>query len=507
MKIIMDQEELRVILIVTLAGFVTLELEVLGTRLISPIFGPTIYVWSSMIGVTLALLAIGYRLGGRIADKGKISITLLGILILLAGIYIASLPWISNLILYHFSNLGIMLGPLISSLLIFLFPMLSLGFIVPASVKIVTSSLDELGRKVGDIYFAGTLGSIAGAIVTGYFLIFYLGIKETCLATGIVLILASLLIIKPKEKFLFLLAIPILLSLPKMHLPGILESIDSFYGQIRVIEKDGFLTLYMDGIAQTHVWSETKEDAGNYGFFFQIPLVYNPGIKKVLMIGLAGGVVARDLARSYRVSLDVVDIEPRTLGIARNYFGWSNEARVYFDDGRHFIRSSGKYDLIILDIGYIFYAWHLYTLEAFREIYDHLGEEGMLMISMGGAKEGKYSKGPTSLYKTLLQAGFEDVLIFKHPFPKPYHVQAIILLASKERIDRAKLLKLAKEANLSYARGSLVEVVEEALEGFNVTQDVVLHRDNHPIAELYDYEVFERFSRYTKEFLLYLLPG
>ena len=42
---------------VFLSGFFILVLEVLGTRLISPYYGSTIFVWSALISVTLAALA------------------------------------------------------------------------------------------------------------------------------------------------------------------------------------------------------------------------------------------------------------------------------------------------------------------------------------------------------------------------------------------------------------------------------------------------------------------
>ena len=55
------------------ASFVTgtaiLVLELLGTRVIGPYYGASVYVWSSLIGVTLAALALGYWAGGYTADR------------------------------------------------------------------------------------------------------------------------------------------------------------------------------------------------------------------------------------------------------------------------------------------------------------------------------------------------------------------------------------------------------------------------------------------------------
>ena len=52
-----------------LVGAIILVVEIMGTRVISPYYGASIYVWSSLIGVTLASLTAGYVLGGWSADR------------------------------------------------------------------------------------------------------------------------------------------------------------------------------------------------------------------------------------------------------------------------------------------------------------------------------------------------------------------------------------------------------------------------------------------------------
>ena len=44
-------------------------IEIAGARLINPYFGVGIYVWAALISVTLGGLALGYWIGGIIADK------------------------------------------------------------------------------------------------------------------------------------------------------------------------------------------------------------------------------------------------------------------------------------------------------------------------------------------------------------------------------------------------------------------------------------------------------
>ena len=51
------------------SGAAVMLVELVGTRIINPIFGSGIYVWSALISITLAALSIGYWIGGVIADK------------------------------------------------------------------------------------------------------------------------------------------------------------------------------------------------------------------------------------------------------------------------------------------------------------------------------------------------------------------------------------------------------------------------------------------------------
>jgi len=56
-------------LTVFITGAAVLVVEILGTRLVSPFYGGTIFVWTSLITVTLGALALGYWIGGYWADR------------------------------------------------------------------------------------------------------------------------------------------------------------------------------------------------------------------------------------------------------------------------------------------------------------------------------------------------------------------------------------------------------------------------------------------------------
>jgi len=76
----------RLELIVFITGAVVMALELVGSRIVAPYLGASIYVWTSLIGVILASLSLGYYWGGRLADKKPVYRTF-SLLILSSAIF------------------------------------------------------------------------------------------------------------------------------------------------------------------------------------------------------------------------------------------------------------------------------------------------------------------------------------------------------------------------------------------------------------------------------------
>src|SRR4030042_3143265 len=67
--------------LIFITGAVTLSLEVLASRIMTPYFGVSLYIWAGILSITLIFLALGYRLGGQMSQrrrKEELQLSMLG---------------------------------------------------------------------------------------------------------------------------------------------------------------------------------------------------------------------------------------------------------------------------------------------------------------------------------------------------------------------------------------------------------------------------------------------
>ena len=93
----MRREVVKANLVVFIASFCTLVIELVAGRIMAPYVGVSLYTWTSIIGVVLAGISIGAYLGGLIADRFPRPSTL-GWLLLLSGLGALSISPLTNLV-------------------------------------------------------------------------------------------------------------------------------------------------------------------------------------------------------------------------------------------------------------------------------------------------------------------------------------------------------------------------------------------------------------------------
>ena len=383
-------------------------IEILGTRLIAPYFGSSIYVWSALILVTMVALALGYWLGGLWADKHPQLSTLCAIL-LGAGIFTFLLPWLSTPLLSRLFGGGLVAMVLISAFVLFTPSLFLLGVVSPFVVRLRSLSREQIGLTVGSIYAVSTLGSIFGALLAGFILIPVFGVKKLFFLAALPLILLAAWGFKRSGHRKAAIIALIILLLPLLglfwpaaahqtprfnflHRPRIslLESRDSQYASLKVVRVQSpiavNLCLLMDGIMQTAVMKNqiiSRGDSLKIGNRLELLPFFNPNGRKALLIGLGGGLQARILG-NYGIKVDAVEIDPQVAKLARKYFGFQGPCAI--EDGRYYLRKTHeKYDFIVVDVlqGESL-ANYLFSGEMYDLCRRHLNPGGVLALNSLG---------------------------------------------------------------------------------------------------------------------------
>jgi MFS family permease len=179
-------------LIVFISSGCIMILELVAGRIIAPSVGVSLYTWTSVIGVILAGISLGNYIGGRLADRWA-SPRLLGLMFFLAGLTALGVLAMDQLHPMDHVEWPIVLEILALIAALFLIPCTILGTVSPIVVKLAMRDLARVGRTVGQIYAFGSVGSIVGTFLTGFWLISQFGTYTIVLGVAIVLLLLGLL--------------------------------------------------------------------------------------------------------------------------------------------------------------------------------------------------------------------------------------------------------------------------------------------------------------------------
>jgi MFS family permease len=152
--------------LVFLASGAVLVLEIVALRLVGPYVGVTLQVSSSVIGISLAAIAYGTWLGGRLADRFDPRLLLAPALILAAIGTAVTLPLVrwGGEILRGGAAPAVLL---LAAMAVFL-PAFLLAGITPLVVKLQLGDLRKTGEVVGRLSSIGTLGAITATLATGF---------------------------------------------------------------------------------------------------------------------------------------------------------------------------------------------------------------------------------------------------------------------------------------------------------------------------------------------------
>lgn len=154
------------------SGFFVMGVELLGGRLLSPYFGSSIFVWGALIAVFMTALSIGYLIGGQLSMRSP-SLTGLGALLMAESLLALPIILFGDRVfdLLSFSIEDPRYGSLLASMLMFGLPTVFSGMVSPYAVRLLIENVENSGRSAGRLYFASTLGSAGGTILTTFYLV------------------------------------------------------------------------------------------------------------------------------------------------------------------------------------------------------------------------------------------------------------------------------------------------------------------------------------------------
>ena len=394
-----------------LVGAIILVVEIVGTRVISPYYGASVYVWSSLIGVTLASLAIGYVLGGWAADRWP---ELPGLAFEMIGgaFWLLLIPWMRQGVLAATTPLGLKAGSLVSAALLVAPALVLLSMTGPIAIRLVTSDFTLLGRGVGKIYGISTAGSMLGALLTGFVLIPSFPVSYVLQASAAVLLAlggAGLFVSRRTLQGATVLVLGLLACVALTRAPAPPSNVvylgNSFHGELKVVDVGGSRVLLINGIDNGFVDRISMEPRAPYIELFRYLPAARPHAKRALCIGLGAGSVPRVFQIEYGLATEVVEIDPAIVTVARRYFDLPSSIPVIVEDGRTYVEHAPhRYDFVVLDA---FAAEtlpvHLFTREFFDRVRAILEPGGILAINMIGLPEGEASAAWRSVYRTLAE--------------------------------------------------------------------------------------------------------
>ena len=433
---------MRLGLVAFLVGGATLSTEISASRLLAPYFGASTVVWANIIGLTLAYLALGYWLGGRLADR-RPEPRVLAAILLVAAAALAVTPFAARPLLRWAVEgvdsvaVGSVVGSFFAALALFAVPVTALGAAAPFLVRLSLQAVEEAGRVAGRLYALSTAGSLVGTFLAALVLIPWIGTQRTLAATGPCAALGAARR-AGRAWGRAPVAAAALLAIPPAQVKSALFETESEYQYIRVVsDGDGGRDLELnEGVVSHSTWHPRTVLTGRYwDLFLMLPPLLERPTRDMLVIGNAGGTIGRAYGRYYAdVAIDGVELDPELNTVARRWFGAGDNPRMRLiaADGRPFLeRTDKRYDLIVVDAYRQPYVpFYLATGEFCRLARERLRPGGMIALNVA-ATPGDH-KLSDAVGTTLLTA-----------FPQAWRWRALryndVLFALRERVTRAEL--------------------------------------------------------------------
>jgi spermidine synthase len=398
------------LIIFGISGFCAMAYEVIWTKLLGLLVGPTTYSFTIVLVTFITGLALGSIFFGWLGDRVRKVMNLLLstqvaaalFALLVSQIMGNSQIFFAKLIVHFKDHFALLSLAKAAALFLFMFfPTFSLGATFPLVGKLYTRSLARTGRSIGSAYAINSVGAVLGSFSAGFLLIPLMG-KEKGLSLVVALQLLTVLAIvvhrglkkwaKPSQ--LAALAIPVIaglfliafypqwdrkmLSRGKYHrffneeIKDLSWFTSLFSGMARFENPDNKLLYFGDGIGgfttvldvstdilgnrSYNLFNSGKADASTRGdmetqtLSAHFPMLFHPNPKSVLVVGLASGITAGEMLYYPLERLDVVEINDKVITASDLFLPWNN--RVLYSPKTHLLIQDGRAHLALTERTY-----------------------------------------------------------------------------------------------------------------------------------------------------------
>lgn len=460
-------------IIIFIVDAICMILELVASRLLSPYFGNSNIVWTSVIGIILLSSSIGNYIGGKIADLNNKELSLKKILIS-TTLYVILIPFLNSFVIKTIAtNINnVKIGAIFSTVMLFFFPSLCMGIVTPIIIRLKINDLENAGKSTGIINAIGTLGGIIGTFLGGFVLLPMIGSNNTLFILTILLAISIELVnFRFKDRTSIGVSIIIVFSLLAMiyfnnqnnKIGKYIENVeteeevsyDTQYGRVlisnRIYKNENVRVLNIDGGFESATFFDVDkkyELVFDYTKYYDLMFQSKNNIDNVLMIGGAGYSYPKYYISHFpNKKMDVVEIDGKITEIAKKYFyldqliddyriNENHRLNLITEDGRTYLNKCNiKYDAILNDA---FSGENpvktLTTYENILNIKKSLNENGLYLTNIISSLEGENSKFIKAEINTIKQV-FKNIYVIPCQSKDVSQIQNIMVIATNDNID------------------------------------------------------------------------
>lgn len=379
--------------VAAIAGFMLMVFELAAARILAPTIGSSTYVWTSVIGVIIMALSAGYWAGGRIADKRN-RLSDVALLFFGLGVAIATTTWLYPGLLGAIASwtTDVRFNAVVASLTLFAPASFLLGAVSPYLAKLNVRSLSSSGRAVANLGALNSLGGIAGTFLTGFVLFGVMGVQALMISLALGAVITGWWIggVNKRIKALFV-SVVVVLSLLSAA-PQAVMAIDtaSAHYTIETTTVGGnqvrLLATGPGGKQSGVVVDDPSELLFWYTKEMAKVVARQPSPTRIAVLGGGAYTLPMALAKQYpQASIDVVEIDPELVAIAKAHFGYITPPNVteIAMDARVFVNQAARqYDVVLVDVfGDDSIPESLFTAEYGRAIKGMVASGGIVVLN------------------------------------------------------------------------------------------------------------------------------